>query len=619
MGNSAPPPSGGLAGNSNYCMWGDGQPLLGVSVTVDVTQELVGNIGFSIQLNAYSPSGSYSAWQQYNIIFETSDGVPGGGAAGTLYAQIEPWPVTTAGLGKDTTGSDLINKWYTMASLPGSGIPAGYKLTISLGYTGNNVSSATFIAIDNTGKTIYNNTIQLVGLPLDITTGAVATTNDLAPIIAFVVGIVGPTSGEQALMLSGAGTIWYESETPLIALNVLAPKIDLDWVTVENMNSVYGEVQADAGTTLAQSFSTGPALPFKPGGGVAVSQQFGLNQTDVFSIGRSGQLAVFYVDGSGKWGSAPLLGPQGLARPGAAVAADQQFGAANQTDVFVVGQNGQLNVFWVETAGAWQGPVPVGPASNAPSGAGLAACQQFGAANQTDVFLFDGKGRLNVFWVESAGSWNGPVLVGPQNVAPSGAPVAASKQFGLDQTDVFVVGNDGKLNVYWVDGAGNWNGPETLGRANFAPAGAGVAVSQQIGIANQTDVFVVDNTGRLNVFWVQGNGGWNGPVPIGPAGVAPPGSAITVSQQFGTANQTDVFVLDNQGQLNVYWVQGAGAWNGPVSAGPAHLAPGAAAVVASQQFGITNQTDVFVVGAEGQPNVLWVDSAGRWNGPQALG
>jgi len=64
MGNSATPPSGGLASNSNYLLnSNDGSELKNVLVTIDVTQALIGNIGFSFQLNAYSKSPDTSAWR----------------------------------------------------------------------------------------------------------------------------------------------------------------------------------------------------------------------------------------------------------------------------------------------------------------------------------------------------------------------------------------------------------------------------------------------------------------------------------------------------------------------------------------------------------------------------
>jgi len=84
-----------------------------------------------------------------------------------------------------------------------------------------------------------------------------------------------------------------------------------------------------------------------------------------------------------------------------------------------------------------------------------------------------------------------------------------------------------------------------------------------------------------------------------------------------------VFVRENNGQLNVFWVDNSGAWGGPVKIGPKGLATPGAFVAASQQFGATNQTDLFVINETGTngpgwPMVCWVQNAGGWGGPKAL-
>ena len=240
------------------------------------------------------------------------------------------------------------------------------------------------------------------------------------------------------------------------------------------------------------------------------------------------------------------------------------------------------------------------------------------------MFLFDNSGQLNVFWVQGVGAWGGPVPVGAKGIAPSGANLAASQQFGApNQTDVFFFDNNGQLNVFWVQGVGGWGGPVKIGVKNTAPPGAPLAVSRQFGAPNQTDVFFVDNSGQLSVFWVQDTGGWGGPVTIGEIGLAPAGASVAASQQFGASNQTDVFLIDNNGQLNVFWVQNTGAWNGPLKLGPKNTAAPGAVVAASQQFGVADQTDVWVINqngtnAPGWPVVFWVDGAGQWSGPKAL-
>jgi hypothetical protein len=61
---------------------------------------------------------------------------------------------------------------------------------------------------------------------------------------------------------------------------------------------------------------------------------------------------------------------------------------------------------------------------------------------------------------------------------------------------------------------GTWQGPAPIGAPRVFPPGAAVAASSQFGWSDQTDVFVVDGNGTLNVAWVRGDGGWQGPLPI---------------------------------------------------------------------------------------------------------
>jgi hypothetical protein len=62
-------------------------------------------------------------------------------------------------------------------------------------------------------------------------------------------------------------------------------------------------------------------------------------------------------------------------------------------------------------------------------------------------------------------------------------------------------------------------------------------------------------------------GKWNGPLAISPAGDTPAGAALAASPQFGVHDQTDVFMIDKGGATQVVWVQGAGTWNSPIPIG----------------------------------------------------
>jgi hypothetical protein len=355
-----------------------------------------------------------------------------------------------------------------------------------------------------------------------------------------------------------------------------------------------------------------------PGGNLAVSQQFGLDQTDVFTVDESGTLNVISVQGGGTTWQDQYVGPANF-EGGMPIVACQQFGL-NQTDVFLVDENGTLDVFYVDGGGDWQGPQPLN--TNAVGlfqpGAYLAVSQQMGADNQTDVFGVDKNGQLDVFYVNGAGQWQGPVKV-PNAKFSAGVytDIAATTQFGLNQTDVFVVNANDQLEVYWVDGAGdNWQGPEVMGPQIFYPFVTPIAVTQQFGFPSQTDVFLSDASGDLESFWVVGAGKWQGPARIGPAGYFKTGFAsgnyFAASQQFGL-NQTDLFGNDINGNLDAFWIDGGPSWNGPAAISSS--IGGAFAV--GQQVG-TSQTDLFSIDDNGGLDLLWIDVTGAWNGPNVI-
>jgi hypothetical protein len=337
------------------------------------------------------------------------------------------------------------------------------------------------------------------------------------------------------------------------------------------------------------------------------------NQTDLFFVDQSGQVNVFSAVGAQPWSGPATIGPANLAPPGAPLAAFQHVDQ-NQTDLFVVSQSGQLTFFWVGASGPWSGPTPVGPEGFAPPGAALAACRQFGVP-QTDVFVVDNTGQLNVFFVHEAGPWLGPVTIGPAGFAPRGAALAVLPQVGLPQIDVFVVDNTGTLNVFFVYEDGPWRGPVRISGFGLAPAGAALAASQHAN-QNQTDVFVVDIAGQINVYSVVDSNPWSGPTRLGPPGFAPPGTPIAVGMQ-ASLPQLDVFVVDNTGQIIVFWAYENFAWGGPTKIGPAGFAAPGAALSTSQQFGIP-QTDLFVCSKSGELNVFFVVSSQPWEGPAEI-
>ena len=610
-----------LYGNSNYYLNSDCNPITGLTVTIDVTEAITVPLGMSFQLNCYSPVNAQCVWQQYVFLFVTSSG-----PSPQIGWMIDNWPSDAYRQQLNlTSGSDLINQSASILTLPGTSptLPAGYKFTITLANDSNgNITGVTYTVVDNAGQSHGPGLITLEGLPVSNSkSGQKIGSGGIAPIHAFELNVVGQDNGEVTLLESGAATITYSATSPLsVANNQPGCTSSQGVFTEEQSNAAYSELGAGPASSFTQMVTT-PAAQFRPGGWFAASQAFGVaNQTDVFVIAPNGRLHVFSIQGAGAWTGPTLIGPTSVAPSGCSLAVSQQFGVAGgQIDVFVVGNNGQLQVFWASGSGGWSGPLGVGPTGFATGGAHVAASQQFGVADQTDVFVVDKSGQLAVFWVQGSGDWNGPLTMGPSGLAPAGAPVAVSQQFGANnQTNVFLVDNTGRLVTFWVENSGAWQGPLALSGAGFAPAGAHVAAAQQFGAENQTNVYLISNSGQLVNFWVENAGAWNGPLSISAMGFAPAGGCMAVTQQIGALNQTDVSLIDATGRPNVFFVENANPWGGPVQIGPVGYAPPGGAMAASQQFGLGNQTDLFAINNAGQPNVFWVQSANPWGGPASL-
>lgn len=234
--NTVSPPPSGLGSNSNYILYSGCGPMIDVGVTIDITGDIVcksvsggSTTGFGFQLNAYSPKNNKCAWQQYCIaIFDNQ-----------IHGWIDNWPVS---------GDNLINNCFTLASAPNNMIPAGYKLKIMLqNDTTGNVTGCVYVVVDNNGKTLASVSKTLTDLPN-------VTSNEIAPITAFELNLVGPENSESVVLSSGAGTILYSSSNIITVLNQEPSCTESGYITAETANSFYGILPSAPGKNFIQSF-----------------------------------------------------------------------------------------------------------------------------------------------------------------------------------------------------------------------------------------------------------------------------------------------------------------------------------------------------------------------------
>lgn len=243
-----------LGSNSNYYLSSDCVPLQGVSVTIDITEDLVcqsasnRQLGFSFQINAYSPASLACAWQQYSI--------------GNFQS-----PISGGVHHRTANGQTLFEDLFDVLPLPDRSrtrLAAGYKLTISLDNDSlGNVVSATYLVIDDQGNTAASVTkeLSLLGGP----------PGSLAPITAFEVNLVGPIDDESSILSSGAGTITYKSSNYVTPSFTLPPCTGTTAVAGERANSVYGQLPFNASSMMfTQTFNVQTTKTFSSGRGRSV-------------------------------------------------------------------------------------------------------------------------------------------------------------------------------------------------------------------------------------------------------------------------------------------------------------------------------------------------------------
>ena len=317
------------------------------------------------------------------------------------------------------------------------------------------------------------------------------------------------------------------------------------------------------------------------------------------------------VTGLGSVNGAPLAYAMlGQAGPSGNIALRAQASSA-LLDAVVVDATGALSVTSVDGTGNWGGPFVIQGPGYAPAGAKVALGYQV-TDNQLDAVLVDATGTLAVSSVDGIGNWAAPLAISGAGYAPPGAAVAMASQVSMGQLDVALVDDTGTLTVFSVDGDGNWSVPQAISAPGYAPPGAALAMAHQVN-DGQLDVVLVDNTGTLSVFQVDGDGTWSTPYAASAPGYAPPGANVALHYQ-ASLGQLDVVLVDNTGTLSVFWVAGDGNWGGPFPISAPGYAPPAAAVAMEHQIN-WNQLNVAVIDNTGMLSVFYVLGDGNWAGP----
>jgi hypothetical protein len=310
------------------------------------------------------------------------------------------------------------------------------------------------------------------------------------------------------------------------------------------------------------------------------------------------------VGSNGVWSAPTSLAGSSNVVPRDAAVTLANWGS-NRVAAFYIGNDGALKFFYEQADGPWQGPFSVGPANMAPPGSRVATGVHPGG-QQLDVYIIGNDGALQVYWSGNQAAFAGPAPLSGTNLAPPGKSVATGPR-GSNQLDVFVVGNDGAIKITSVVGpSGPFSFMANVSATNLFPPGAPLATGMQG--TNQFDVFGVGLDGAVKAYAAAGTFSFFGPFVLTSTAAAAAGSELAAA--VFPANQLNVAYMTAQGGVNWLKVVGTGAWSEALITGPEFAYSNSSLAFAMEG---ANKLDLFVVAHQGIARSSTTSGAGPWS------
>jgi hypothetical protein len=268
-GSIAPPPPN-FNSNHNYFMYGDGRPIRGLTVTIDIAEDVAAPTGLNMQLNAYSPAGATCVYQQYCMGIDPKFETRLGWSNENFPSKEYRWllhnryrlPCHAPDPTEQTCKGDIFNMHGVVGFFPRitNRLPVRAKFIWELINNADGaIVGAQYSFVNPQGKKTSTGpqlikTFKLEGGAANIDADAVV------PIHAFQMNIVGLNNGAHAELGSGAGSITYQATDVLMPLGKQPPNVAAQGVfTAESSNIKYDQVSAQQQQKIVQNFHVATA------------------------------------------------------------------------------------------------------------------------------------------------------------------------------------------------------------------------------------------------------------------------------------------------------------------------------------------------------------------------
>jgi len=602
-----PTPPNGLASNSNYFLYSD-TPILSFLVNIDVTEDIISDVGFGFQLNCWSPVGPTCQWQQY--VLAMSDSIQ-------LEWMVQNW--------NDDMSVNCVNAGQTpwVPLLKANTIPSGWKLTIALSTNTTpdaDVVGVTFVVRDEHGNVLGNTQQDFKNLTKDNEhVQSPVTPGDMAPIRAVQLTLVGPgTTSAGPLqfgstrLTSGAGTFTYMAETSMTAMGTLPagttgfnlPQPGSSLATGEAANSSYSVMAEGSATSQTQSFAFLPppeqVAALDPSGHpheFVSSDGNAFQQSDILPTGATVAAygasmcgyqwpetlskMVVYVDASdhvnelsksptSNWEHADLTGitsaPQAAA--GSSLSG-YSWAVGNSKQVVYLDPAGHVHELFIARGDKKWGPADLTSLTKGTParviGVSPLSGYEWPAGQSKQVVYFDANGLVNELAIQSGGQW-GHANLSAMTAAPpaaAGSSLSGYSWAGGKSKQVVYLDGAGHVHELYIVAGGKWAHADLTAITGAPPATAGSPLSGYSWTAGDSkQVVYLDSAGHVHELYIVAGGKWAHGDLTAITGAPPAGgSSRLTGYQWVNGQAKCVSYQGGDDHLHLLRVTPGGNWN----------------------------------------------------------
>ena len=284
-----------------------------------------------------------------------------------------------------------------------------------------------------------------------------------------------------------------------------------------------------------------------------------------------------------------------------------------QTDIFWTGNDGKINVAWNKLGEKWDNQVYQinGIYSPPAQGTNIAVINRTAKANnlldkQIDIYWIGIDGKIYAAWNKLGETWNNHVyqILGDFPTPAQGSSITCINRTNL-QTDLYWIGNDGKIYAAWNRLGETWEKHIYQIKGKYPPPAQGTSISAINRTNSIIDLYWIGNDGKIYVAWNKFGETWDNHVYQIAGNYPPPAQGTSISSINRSPTYIDLYWIGNNGKIYAAWNKFGETWDNHVfQISGNYPSPARGTSISSINRSSTN-TDLYWIGNDGKIYTTW--------------